>query len=266
MNEKTGERSASHVQSVERALMLLDFLAREDREMGLTEIAKAMRWPKTTVYGLIATLRHHYYVDQSPVTGRYRLGVKLFELGNAVARGWDVRSIARPAMQNLNAKLGEMVQLAIESGGEVLYIEKLDSTHMMRIVSEIGVRLPMHCTGLGKVLLAYKKPSEVKWILSKHGMRMMTANTITDRDAFEQELIKIRRQGYAIDDREIMDSLRCIAAPIFDREGNVEYAVSVSGLAGNLQGERFDTVRDELIRAADNISHSMGYRKPKTNI
>jgi len=262
MSKDPVKHSGAHVQSVDRALILLELLAFENREMGLTEIAKKLSWPKTTVYGLISTLRDRQYVDQSPVSGLYRLGLKLFELGNSVARNWDVRAAARPAMQDLNNRLGEMVQLATESDGEVLYIEKLDSTHMIRIVSEVGTRLPMHCTGLGKVLLAYKKPSEIKWIISRHGLHMMTARTITDRETLERELIKIRRQGYAIDDREIMDSLRCVAAPIYDRDGNVEYAISVSGLASNMQGDRFDMVRIELLRTAESISHMMGYRKP----
>jgi DNA-binding IclR family transcriptional regulator len=237
-------------------------MASENREMSLTEIARFMGWPKSTAHGLIATLRDYYYVDQSPVSGYYRLGVKLFELGNAVARSWDIRALAMPAMQNLNSRLGETVQLATEDKGEVLYLEKLDSTHMMRIVSETGSRLPMHCTGLGKVLLSYKKPSEIKWILQTHGMSRMTANTITDRELLERELIKIRRQGYAIDDREIMESLRCVAAPVYNRDGSVKYAVSVSGIANNMQGERLDTVRDELLSTADSISYAMGYRKP----
>lgn len=257
------ERNKSHVQSVARALTLLNVLAEEGREMSLTEIAKAVNWPKSTVHGLIATLRDYSYVDQSPVTGCYNLGVRLFELGNIVARSWDVRAIALPVMQGLNNRLGEMVQLATEDKGEVLYLEKLDSTHLMRIVSEIGARLPMHCSGLGKVLLAYKKPAEIKWILSKHGMPPMTSRTITNREALERELIKVRRQGYAMDDREIMDSLRCVAAPVYDRDGNVKYAVSISGFAKNLQGERLQTVRDELLLAANSISYAMGYRKPE---
>lgn len=219
----------SHVQSVARSLMLLELLARENREMSLTEIANEMTWPKTTVHGLITTLRDYHYADQSPASGRYRLGVRLFELGNIVARSWDVRTVAKPAMQNLNNQLGEMIQLATEDNGEVLYLEKLDSTHMMRIVSEIGARLPMHCTGLGKVLLAYKTPSEVRWIVSKHGMRPMTARTITNLEALEEELLKVKKQGYAIDDREVMDGLRCVAAPIYDRNGDVRFAISYRG-------------------------------------
>lgn len=255
------KRNASHVQSVARSLELLDFLAQENREMGLTEISKTMKWPKTTVHGLITTLRDYHYVDQSPTNGRYRLGVRLFELGNIVARSWDIRAIAKPAMQELNRRMGEMVQLAAEDNGEVLYLEKLDSTHMMRIVSEIGARLPMHCTGLGKVLLAYKKPAEVKRIISKHGMHPMTAYTITDPDTLTKELLKVKQLGYAIDDREAMDSLRCVAAPIFDRNGDAEYAISVSGLANSLQGEYFDIVRDALVRTANSISYMLGYRE-----
>jgi DNA-binding IclR family transcriptional regulator len=242
--------------------MLLDLLALEKREMSLTEISKALGWPKSTAHGIIATLRDYYYVDQSPVNGYYRLGVRLFELGNVVARSWDIRPLALPAMQNLNNRLGEMVQLATEDQGEVLYLEKLDSTHMMRIVSDIGARLPMHCTGLGKVLLAYKKPSEIKWILNKHGMPQMTAHTITERGALEREFIKIRRQGYALDDREVMEGLRCIAAPIYDRNGGVNYAISVSGFINNMQGPHLDLVREELLRAAASISRAMGYSGP----
>ena len=118
MGTNMEERNTSHVQSAARALMLLDLLARENREMSLTEIANAMNWPKSTVHGLIATMRDHSYVDQSLVSGCYRLGVRLFELGNIVARSWDIRTLALPAMQNLNNKLGEMVQLATEDKGE----------------------------------------------------------------------------------------------------------------------------------------------------
>jgi len=261
MSKETGERNAAHVQSVERALILLDFLATIDKDVALNEIAKALSWPKTTAHGLISTLRSRQYVDQSPTTGCYRLGVKLFELGNIVARSWDIRTVARPAMQELSCRLNELVQLATESGGEVLYIEKMDATNIIRIISEVGAKLPMYCTGLGKVLLAYKEPAEIKWIITKHGLHKMTARTITNRDILERQLVKIRSQGYAIDDREISEDLRCVAAPIFDRDGKVDYAISVACLAGNLYGERLDLVRDELLKTAAYISGMMGYRE-----
>lgn len=243
-----------------RAIRLLNLIASEKREMSLTEISKRLDWPKSTVHGLLSTLRDFQFVDQSPVTGHYNLGIRLFELGSQVAGTWDVRTLALPSMQALNDRLGEMVQLATEDNGEVLYLEKIDSTHMMRIVSEVGSRLPMHCSGLGKVLLAHKKPSEVKWILQQHGMRAMTQRTITDPKQLDLELEKVRRQGFAVDDREIMDGLRCVAAPIYDREGRVRYAISISGFANNMQGTKLDQALEYLKKAAADISYEMGYR------
>jgi len=261
MKNDTAEHKEVHIQSIVRATKLLELLATENREMSLTEIAKILSWPKTTAFGVIATLRDSQYIDQSHASGHYRLGVKLFELGNTVARSWDIRVVALPAMKKLKRRLGETVQLATESGGRVLYIEKLDSTQKLRIVSEIGARLPMHCTGLGKVLLAYKTPPELDRIITKHGLAKMTEHTITDFEKLKNELLAIRNQGFAIDDREIMDSLRCIAAPIYSSDGNVAYAISVACLAGSLEGDRFDMVREELLKTADEISYMMGNRR-----
>lgn len=264
MDSPQKKNGASHVQSVERALMILDLIAKENREMSLTEISKALGWPKSTVHGLIATLRDYHYISQSATTGHYHLGVRLFELGNIVARSWDIRTMALPVMQHLNSQLGEMIQLAMEDNGEVLYLEKLDSTHMMRIVSDPGIRLPMHCSALGKVLLAYKNPSEVKYITTKQGMPAMTSRTITSLPDLEKELAKVRRQGYAMDDREIMEGLRCIAAPIYNSEGKVRYAISVSGFVNSMQGDHLEKALAILLDSTLKISYEMGYRPQNT--
>jgi len=255
------EGSTSHVHSVARALQVLELLAGENGEISLTEISKKVQWPKSTTHGILTTLRDYRLVEQSAQTGKYRLGVRLFEYGQKVARNWDIRSVALPVLQEVNHTFGEMVQLATEDNGEVLYIEKIDSTRIIRIVSETGARLPMHCSGLGKVLLAYKSPAEVKYILAKSGMPRMSRNTITDAVKMNAELEKIRRQGYATDDCEIMEGLRCVAAPIHVREGDVKYAVSVSGLAEVFTGGYFDGICAAVVKAAAEISHLMGYRE-----
>ena len=139
------EFNKAHVQSLARALHLLDTLANVEREISLTEISELLDWPKSTVHGILSTLRDYRFIDQSAINGRYRLGIRLFELGQKAARNWGIREIALPTMQKLNAQCGEMVQLATEDAGEVLYLDKIDSTHIIRIVSEIGIRLPMHC-------------------------------------------------------------------------------------------------------------------------
>lgn len=260
MSDNLNKPRQAHVQSVERALRLMELLSRENREISLTEISKILGWPKSTAHGLLSTLRDYQYVEQSATNGKYRLGVRLFELGASVARRWDIHSVALPAMQKLNDTLGEMVQLATEDNGEVLYLEKVDSTQMIRIVSEVGTRLPMHNSGLGKVLLAYKTPAEVKWILSERGMPRMTKKTITSRAELEKQLEQVRSKGYAVDDCEVMESLRCVAAPIRDRDGCVRYAISVSGLANSMQGQRFEEAIRMVQQTAGDISHSMGYR------
>ncbi len=260
MPDDVNQSHASHVQSVARALTLLETLAERNREMSLTELSQVLGWPKSTVYGLLSTLRDYHYIDQSPVSGHYQLGVRLFEMGNLVAHSWDIRAIAFPYMQRLNAELGEMIQLATEDRGQVLYLDKIDSTHMIRIVSNVGGRQPMHCTGLGKALLAYMPMAEVRSIIGRYGMLRMTSRTITSLPKLEEELHKIRQQGYALDDREVMEGLCCVAAPIFEREGSAKYAVSVSALYNNMQSGRLERTVQLVKSTAEEISRAMGFR------
>ena len=260
MEKKSTDKNVAHVQSVERALLLMELLAKENREISLTEISKSLGWPKSTVHGIIATLRDYSFVDQSSATGKYRLGVRFFEFGNLVSRSWNIRDVAMPHMQKLNHLTGETVQLGKDDGGEVLYLEKLESTHVLRIVSEAGARLPMHCSGLGKVLLAFKTPAERKGIISKQGLRAMTPNTITNKAALEKELENVRQKGYAIDNQEIMMGLCCVAAPIYDKSGCVNYAISISGMQSSIQGVHFDGILAALQKSAADISFAMGYR------
>jgi DNA-binding IclR family transcriptional regulator len=253
-----GDKKPSHIQSVERALILIGIMAESPQEISLTEIATKSGWPKSTVHGLLATLRDYRFVDQSPETGRYRMGVRLFELGNLVAKSWDVRTIAKSHLRRLSESAGETVHLATESDGEVLYLDKVESKQIIRIVSEIGGRLPMHCSGLGKVLLAYRSKADIRRIMDKRGMASMTTRTITSLPRLFEELEKIRSQGYGMDDGEIMNNLRCVAAPIFDGSGQARYAVSVSGLYSNMHGESLSRVIQLVTQVAKMVSHSMG--------
>ncbi|MBP8640160.1 MAG: IclR family transcriptional regulator [Oscillospiraceae bacterium] len=240
--------------SVERAFLLVEELAREPREYTLTELSKALGWPKSTVHGLLSTLVQYRYAEQSEETGHYKLGIHFFELGVRVGRMWDIRSIAMPHMQRLNNTFGEMVQLGTEDRGQVLYLEKLDSLHLIRIVSEIGGRLPIHCTGLGKAILANMPEPKFKQIVRDRGLKGFTSNTITTLPELTKELAHIRERGYAIDDGEIMEGLRCIAAPIFDGRGQVRYAISVSGMMANMEGSQLNHMKKSIVAAAEAIS------------
>lgn len=132
------------VKSVAKALDIIDLLAAKQRDMSLAEIAAELKLPKSTVYGLLATLREAGYIHQSTINGHYQLGVKLFEVGNVVAANWDVRRAAEPIIRRLVNEVGETVHLAVLVDGEVLYIDKRESNQSIRIVSQIGARLPAH--------------------------------------------------------------------------------------------------------------------------
>ena len=261
MDKKLGNLSAGvtgQVRSVAKALMILDMLALTHRGMSLGEIAKKLGAPKSTVHGLLSTLREYGYVEQSPLDGCYQLGIHLFELGMAVADNWDVRKVAAPYIERLLNEMQETVHLVVLDNGEVLYIDKRESNQSLRIVSKVGARLPAHCTGVGKVLLAHLPPTEIKKIIETKGLCKYTKNTITNPDFLEKELQKIRRQGYAIDDEEIMDGLRCVAAPIKDHKGEVCAAISVSGPVVRLDGDKLRIAIDLVTETAEEISAALG--------
>lgn len=251
---------STQIRSVAKALNIIEILAKTKKELALSEIARSLKLAKSTAHGLISTLRDFGYVEQSPFTGKYKLGLRLFEIGNIVAHGWDVRAVAGPYIQCLVDELGETVHLVILDKGEVLYIDKRESRQSLRIVSQVGMRLPAHCTGVGKVLLAFLPAGEVKQIIADRGLPRFTRNTITDFRKLEDELALVRELGYALDNEEIMDSLRCVAAPIRDHSGKVVAAASVSGPVSRLAGEKFTQLVKLLVRTAADVSAGLGYR------
>jgi DNA-binding IclR family transcriptional regulator len=168
-------------------------------------------------------------IRQDPSTGRYALGLKLFELGQAVLANMDIRTVAMPFLLELSRKYEETVHLAILSGNEVIYIDKVDSPRSIRIVSKVGGRNPAYCTGVGKVLLAGLTNEELNRLLATIEFRPITPNTITNSFALMEEITKIRQDGYATDNGEIDEGLSCVAAPIRNHLGVVTAAISLSG-------------------------------------
>ncbi|MDA8235662.1 MAG: IclR family transcriptional regulator [Clostridia bacterium] len=258
VEKKTGE--TSQIRSVAKALMILDYLASCQEEVPLTKIAGKFGIAKSTVHGLLATLRDFGYIDQSPFTGNYKLGVRLFEIGSIVAASWDVRSVAAPYIERLVGQIGETVHLVVLDKGEVLYIDKRESNQSIRIVSAQGMRLPAHCTGVGKALLAYLPANEFKRIVKTKGLPRYTKNTITDPQVLEKELELIRGRGYAFDIEEIMDGLSCVAAPIFDHSSRACAAISVSGPVARFKEDKFKEITSTVCQTAMEISQALGYR------
>ncbi|AEF94774.1 transcriptional regulator, IclR family [Desulfotomaculum nigrificans CO-1-SRB] len=261
MPETKSKRSGeTQIRSVGKALTIINYLAESPGEMPLVKIASKLGMAKSTVHGLLSTLKDFGYIEQSPFTGNYKLGIRLFELGSIVANSFDVRTIAAPYIQQLVDKIEETVHLVTLDKGEVLYIDKRESHQSLRIVSQIGMRLPAHCTGVGKALLAYLPPEELKYLIKTKGLPRYTQNTITDPEKLEEELRRVRERGYAVDVEEIMESLCCIAAPVFDHTGKAVAAISVSGPTARLEGERFDMIVTMVMQTAKEISAGLGCR------
>ncbi|ABB14375.1 MULTISPECIES: IclR family transcriptional regulator [Carboxydothermus] len=248
------------IQSVDRALRILDTFSLKEKELGVTEIANRLGLHKSTVFGLLRTLEHWGYVEQNQVTGKYRLGLKLLELGNRVKEGLDLRAVALPFLQDLVERYGETVHLAVHDRGEIVYIEKVEGPNAIRMYSQIGRRAPMHCTGVGKAILAFRPEKEIEEIIRTKGLKYFTPNTITDPKKLHEELSLIRENGYSLDREEIEIGLRCVAAPIRDSQNTVVAAISVAGPSIRMTEEKIQELIVSVKEAALEISKRLGYQ------
>lgn len=247
------------IQSLARALDLLELLCRHGQELGVTELAHALRLSKSTVHGLISTLVHRGYLRQNPVTAKYWLGVRLLELGSAVETQLDLVQLATPVIRHLVDEYRETAHLVTHDEGEVVYIHKLECSESLRMCSQVGRRLPLHCTGVGKAIAAFLPPYDLDAIVARRGLPARTGNTITDLARFRSELATIRAQGVAFDHEEAEEGLKCVAAPIFDHQGLVVAALSLAGPAYRIDAKRTQLVA-AVRAAAMAVSTSLGHR------
>ena len=248
------------VQSVAKALRLLDLLMEARQPLTLTALSERTGWPKSTIHGLLTAMRENSVIEQQG-DGRYCLGMRLFEYGCAVSAGWSISDLARPHLQNLANVTGESAFLSILERTEAITIEQVQSRAGLRVVSEIGTRLPLHCTSQGKVFLAAMSDDEAQRVLSRRALEPYTPNTLVAWERFAQTLGDVRRQGYAVEDGEYKYGLCSCSAPVRDRTGAIRYAVGIVGMFDSAQSPAFQ--RDvELTRAAAaQISTALGYRE-----
>jgi len=235
-------------------------LAESKSGSGVTELSRAVGLHKSTVHRLLGTLMRRGYVEKELETENYRLGIKLLMLGSSILDRIDLRNIARPYIQELSKKTKEVVHIAILDEDEAVYIDKVESPdHSIRMYSQVGKRAPLHCTAVGKVLLAALKDEEAEKILRQKGMPRFTKSTITDMQQMKEELSTIRKQGYGFDEIEHEEGMRCVAAPIYDRSGKVIASISISGPIIYVTHFRMPELTDELLKTAKEISYQLGY-------
>ena len=253
-------REAGRVQSVCKAMDLLSCLAQAGGPLTLGELSSRTGMPRATVHGLLAAMRPSAGVEQSPADGRYRLGIRLFEYGCAVSRGWNILEAAAGPMGWVAEETGETVSLAALDRGEVLILDRADAHSNFRVVSEKGSRLPIHCTSQGKLLLAYQPPAQQRQLLRQCDFTPYTPHSHTDAAALEAELAEIRRQGYAIENGELRIGLRSVAAPVFGMDGSVTHAICVVGMFPRINSPELEQAAELLLEAARRISFELGYR------
>lgn len=248
------------VQSVCKAMDLLACLAQAKAPLSLGELSDRSGMPKTTVYGLLSSMRASAIVEQSELDGRYRLGVRLFEYGCIVSRGWNVLEAAAEPLRQAAEETGETVSLAALDRGEVLVLDCADARSDLRVVSEKGARLPVHCTSQGKLLLAYLPRARRKSILRACDFAAYTPHGHTDASSLEAELEEIRRRGYALENGEYRIGLRSVSAPVFGVDGQAVYAVGVVGMFRRINSPEMEKSAGIILEAAARISYGIGYR------
>ncbi len=252
-------KAPGSIQVIERMMTLLDALAASPEPTSLKHLASVTELHPSTAHRILGAMTAARFVERQDA-GTYRLGIRLLELGNLVKSRINVREVAQPFMQTLHEAIGEAINLGVRHDDEIVYIERTSSGRsLVRVVYLVGGRAPLHLTSLGKLFLAADSLQEIRDYARRTGLPGKTPHSLTTLSALEKELDKVRRHGIAFDDEEAEIGLKCVAAPIFDDEGKIVAALSVSAPA-----ERHDPDWVTQIRkTADEISHALGYTGTK---
>ena len=251
--------SSDAVQSLTRALRLLNGIAQSpDAGATLTELAQQVGLPSSTAHRLLTTLEQERYVRFEPDGRLWLIGVQAFVAGSAFTKTRSLVGLARPHMRRLMEDGGETVNLAVEDDGLAVYLAQVECRQMMRAFARPGSRVPLHCSAVGKAILSALSDKALAKILHQHGMPRLTVKTLTTPTALRANLQRARSIGYAIDDEEHAIGLRCIAAPVFDEQGDVVAAVSASGPMARILDDRVGPLSDLVVATARCISTELG--------
>lgn len=225
------------VKSLQKALEILNSFTKKP-VLGVTEVSDELGIHKTTVHNIMSTLKAMEYLEQDEETGKYRLGIQIFNLSKALGDTYSITKIAAPYLQELSNQTRERVYLAVPYRSEILYLDAMypaESVELMRSI--LGERAQMYCTGLGKAMLAHMPERLVESYVQTQELKAYTENMITDKQKLLEELDRTRKRGYAIDDMEHEFGIKCIAMPVFDHSQNLFAAISISGLSHHFTDE-----------------------------
>lgn len=252
------------VQSVDRALRIIEFLAENPTGAGITEISKSLGLSKGTVHRLISTLKERDFAYQSSNTELYRLSYKILYLYNCISNNIDMFKVSRPIIRKFADKVDATVHLATldEKRSNIVYIDRIEPMNSQKpfvMSSRVGKKAPCYCTAAGKMLLSQYSDDEIRDIMKGEKYKTYTDKTIKNIDEFLEEIHKVRKQGYALDENEYDHGIICISIPIYNSNDKIDFAMSVTGLILYTKAEELINLKDQLDEVSRKVSNAINY-------
>jgi DNA-binding IclR family transcriptional regulator len=243
--------------AVDRALAILEELAKSNRGLRLPEIAQRLKLPKSSAHSVLVALERRGYLQRNDSSGRYLFGPKIFTLANLALGGMTVREVAHPILTSLMRRTGQMVHMAILDRDQAVLIEQIAPPHLSAPMTWLGKRLDLHCTALGKALAAWLPEEQWDRIIREHTLSKHNDNTICTPQRFKAELARTKQRGYAVDDEEVDLGVRCLSVPVLGPSGEVVSAISLSGTTSDIHDGNADALVRLLAAAASQIEQEL---------
>jgi IclR family acetate operon transcriptional repressor len=261
-DEAGAEARKGNVQSVERALLLLELLGEDAEGYRLTDLSARSGLSPSTVHRLLTTLEKRHFVQFDQTDGMWHVGRQAFTVGATFVRQRNFVAPALPLLRRLRDLTHETANLGIVDDGEMVVLTQIESREIMRAITRVGGRAPMFASGMGKAILATYAPDDVAALVSRFGMKRLTPATLTRASDLKEEIKTIRKLGYAVDDEEYVQGLRCVAAVVHNHMGEALCAISVSGLPARMTKERLPQVGRLVAETAAELTQLLGGKAP----
>ena len=245
----------AEIQSLARGLKILDILGQAQDGASITELAEILGVDKGSASRLVATLVNFGYAEKDEQTRRFHLGPQVVPLSRSVLARLSMREAAKPFLRQLMERTGECVHLAVPAQGKVLYVDQVESPATLRVNAQVGTLNPLHCTALGKALLAFGE------LDLPATLEAFTPHTLTDPNRLRKNLAQVRANGYAVDDEEFDLGVRCIAVPVYDFRGKAAGAIGISGPATRVTPERLPELAASVVEIGKALSERMSFMR-----
>ncbi len=246
------------MKSLHKTLDIIEIIA-EKGSIGIRELSSLVGFPVGTTHRIVATLAKRRFLVQDPATRNYSLSLRFLELGTRVQQQFNLTSIARPYLEKLVQETGESANLAVLDRDDAVYLDHVRSNHMLQLFTRLGARVPLYATGVGKMFLSQLSEQELKDYLARTVMVPRTSHTILNNGALSKELAHIKKVGFSVDNEEMEEGVRCVAALVLDHRKKPAAALSLSGAVTRITFERIEYFGEMVKQYAIRISESLGF-------